>query len=92
MGIMRIIPIWKLGMDLTQLGKGQHGIVHSLRFNASDDAIAQRLLDLGFVPGEQVTCVALAPFGGDPVLVQIGHTRFALRRTEAARVQLEAVA
>jgi ferrous iron transport protein A len=86
---MRIIPIWMLGMDLTQLGKGQHGIVHRLRFNGEADAIAQRLLDLGFVPGEQVCCVARAPFGGDPVLVQIGHTRFALRRTEAARVQLE---
>lgn len=76
-------------MNLTQLGKGQHGIVHSLHFNGEADAIAQRLLDLGFVPGEQVCCVALAPFGGDPVLVQIGHTRFALRRSEAARVQLE---
>ncbi len=76
-------------MDLTQLGKGQHGIVQNLHFNSPEDAIAQRLLDLGFVPGEQVQCVALAPFGGDPVLVQIGHTRFALRRSEAERVQLE---
>ena len=56
---------------------------------SEDDAIAHRLLDLGFVPGEQVTCVALAPWGGDPLLVQVGFTRFALRRSEAARVAVE---
>jgi ferrous iron transport protein A len=30
--------------------------------------------------------VAVAPMGGDPLLIQIGFTRFALRRAEAARV------
>jgi ferrous iron transport protein A len=30
--------------------------------------------------------VAIGPMGGDPVLIQIGYTRFALRRAEAARV------
>jgi ferrous iron transport protein A len=54
------------------------------------DSIAQRLLDLGFVVGEQVRCVTVAPFGGDPMLVQIGFTRFALRKAEAARVLIEA--
>jgi ferrous iron transport protein A len=28
--------------------------------------------------------------GGDPVLIQIGYTRFALRRAEAARVSVRA--
>lgn len=32
--------------------------------------------------------MAVAPFGGDPLLVQIGFTRFALRRSEAERVQV----
>ncbi|MBB3228287.1 ferrous iron transport protein A [Luteibacter sp. Sphag1AF] len=50
------------------------------------DLIAQRLRDLGFVEGEPVRIVARGPLGGDPLLVQIGSTRFALRRTEAARV------
>lgn len=50
------------------------------------DPIAQRLRDLGFVDGEPVRVVALGPMGGDPVLIQIGFTRFALRRAEAARV------
>lgn len=55
----------------------------------SNDAIAQRLADLGFVPGESVRLTASGPVGQDPVLVQIGFTRFALRRTEADRVLVE---
>ena len=51
------------------------------------DPIARRLRELGFV-GEPVRIVALAPLGGDPLLVQVGFTRFALRRSEAARVRL----
>lgn len=54
-----------------------------------DDFIARRLRDIGFVPGEPVRVVARAPWGGDPILVQVGTTRFALRRTEAQRVTVE---
>jgi ferrous iron transport protein A len=50
------------------------------------DSIAQRLRDLGFVPGEPVRIVARGPWGADPLLIQIGSTRFALRRSEAHRV------
>lgn len=52
------------------------------------DPIARRLRELGFVSGEPVRLVARGPLGGDPLLVQIGFTRFALRRSEAARVCL----
>jgi ferrous iron transport protein A len=54
----------------------------------ASDPIAQRLRDLGFVDGEPVRVVAIGPMGGDPVLIQIGYTRFALRRAEAARVSV----
>ncbi len=52
------------------------------------DSIAKRLRDLGFVSGEPVRVVALGPVGAEPLLVQIGYTRFALRRAEAARVRI----
>lgn len=51
-----------------------------------NDLIAQRLRDLGFVEGERVRLVARGPVGADPLLIQIGSTRFALRRSEAERV------
>ncbi|MBP6309736.1 MAG: ferrous iron transport protein A [Arenimonas sp.] len=79
-------------MDLSQLTKGSTAQVLGVQSLDPDDAIAQRLLDLGFVAGELVKCISLAPFGGDPLLVQIGYTRFALRKVEAARVQVEDVA
>ncbi len=77
-------------MDLSKLAKGSVAHVLGVQSRSADDAIAQRLLDLGFVLGERVKCISLAPFGGDPILVQIGFTRFALRKAEAARVQIEA--
>lgn len=58
----------------------------------TSDMIAHRLKELGFVPGESVRLITSAPFGGDPLLVQVGFTRFALRRSEAARVLVEEVA
>ena len=53
------------------------------------DPIAQRLRDLGFVAGEPVRVVAQGPLGADPLLIQIGSTRFALRRKEAERVRVQ---
>lgn len=53
-----------------------------------DDPIAQRLRDLGFVAGEPVRVLSHGPIGAEPLLVQVGFTRFALRKSEAARVIL----
>jgi ferrous iron transport protein A len=49
----------------------------------------RQLADIGFVPGEAVTVIARAWPGGDPLVVRIGHSRFALRRAEAACVTVE---
>jgi len=53
-----------------------------------NDAVARRLRELGFVAGEEVEIMAVGPLGAEPLLVQVGFTRFALRRIEAARVRL----
>ena len=73
---------------LTDLPKGAPAVVERVDDAHAADAIAQRLRDLGFVPGEPVRLVARGPMGGDPLLIQIGSTRFALRRNEAARVEV----
>jgi ferrous iron transport protein A len=87
---MRTIRISAGSSDLTldQLECGRAASVDHVRDSADGDAIAQRLRDLGFVAGEPVRVVAEGPFGAEPLLVQIGYTRFALRRSEAARVVL----
>ncbi|MFW2153867.1 FeoA family protein, partial [Acinetobacter gyllenbergii] len=43
---------------------------------------------LGFVPGEKVEVITKGVFGGDPILVQLGFTRFALRKIEAEKIEI----
>lgn len=62
--------------------------VESVQDRQPNDTIARRLRELGFVAGEEVTVLAMGPVGREPLLVQVGYTRFALRRSEAARVQV----
>ena len=56
------------------------------------DLISNRLRDLGFVDREEIRVVGRGPIGADPLLIQIGFTRFALRRSEASRVLVEKAA
>lgn len=79
-------------MRLSELKKGITAIVESVEDALPQDGIARRLRDLGFVSGEQVRVVALGPISAEPLLVQVGYTRFALRRSEAARVRIGPVA
>ena len=53
------------------------------------DLVAIRLESLGFVPGTQVQVITKGVFGGDPILIQIGFTRFALRKTEAEKIEIQ---
>lgn len=75
-------------MRLSELLPGNTAVVREVEDVGSADPIARRLRDLGFVAGEPVKLVTQGPVGADPLLVQIGFTRFALRRSEAARVWL----
>jgi ferrous iron transport protein A len=75
-------------VTLLDLPPGSTATVAAVHDVQANDAIARRLRELGFVAGEPVRVVTRGPFGGDPLLVQIAGTRFALRRVEAARVQL----
>ena len=63
-------------------------VVEFVQDHHPNDPIARRLRELGFVAGEPVRIVAQGPVGAEPLLVQVGFTRFALRRSEAARVQV----
>ncbi len=78
-------------VKLSDLPRFSTGTVRTVEAIGADDPIARRLADLGFVPGETVRLIATGPVGADPLLVQVGFTRFALRRSEAARVRLEEV-
>lgn len=78
-------------MRLSELSPFQTAVVEQVQAISADDAIAHRLGDIGFVPGETVRITATGPVGADPILVQVGFTRFALRRSEAARVIISVI-
>lgn len=78
-------------MTLSELPLHTSAVVESVKDLHANDAIARRLRELGFVNGEEVRLVAKGPVGGEPLLVQVGFTRFALRISEAKRVVVDAV-
>jgi len=73
-------------LRLTDLPRRIAAAVERVEDHGPNDAIARRLRELGFVAGEQVEVLAAGPVGAEPLLVQVGFTRFALRRAEAGRV------
>jgi len=81
-----------MAIRLSELPFGHEAAVNAVEDALPTDPIAVRLRDLGFVAGERVRIVARGPIGADPLLIQIGFTRFALRRSEAARVVVEPLA
>jgi len=50
--------------------------------------VALRLMEIGFLPGEPVRVIAKGFPAADPLAVRVGQTTFALRRREAAMVQV----
>ncbi|MGH8031500.1 MAG: FeoA family protein [Luteimonas sp.] len=75
-------------MRLSDLPRRTGATVDRVEDRMTNDPIARRLRELGFVHGESVQILAVGPVGAEPLLVQIGYTRFALRRSEAMRVLL----
>lgn len=70
--------------SLDQLRPGQRGRIDTL---VGDDALAQRLMEMGLLEGEEVEIANIAPLG-DPVELLLRDYRLSLRRAEAARVQV----
>ncbi|MBE0547519.1 MAG: ferrous iron transport protein A [Rubrivivax sp.] len=75
-----------LTLDCTMLG--ERHVVAAVAAPAGAPEWARWLEEIGFIPGEQVVLMARAALGGDPLVVRVGQSTFALRRAEAACVQL----
>ena len=52
------------------------------------DEISHRLLEMGLTPGVRVTLIGAAPLG-DPLELELRGYRLSVRRSEAARVEVE---
>jgi Fe2+ transport system protein FeoA len=71
--------------NLTELKPGEAGVLEKLDLPDSD---AQRLMELGFIPGHSVTRGLSAP-GGDPRVFRVDGSEVALRRETARRLILK---
>ena len=63
--------------------------VARVRVLAGQEAQARQLEEIGFLPGEPVCVMSRGLWGGDPLQVRVGLSTFALRRDEAACIELE---
>lgn len=69
---------------LSDLRRGQEGMLDRLEVA---DEVAQRLMELGFLPGVRVSAGRPAP-GGDPMIFRVDGSQIALRRATARRLIL----
>ena len=80
-------------MNLFQVKQDQTVKIIDLKkgeqYQDKNDPVLERLELLGFRVGETLQVLAKGLFGGDPVLVQIETSRFALRKNEAERIFVE---
>jgi ferrous iron transport protein A len=71
---------------LSELKPGESGIIVSF----DDDENFLRLMEMGFIIGEKVEVVQLAPLG-DPMMVTVFGYQVSLRINEAERVVIECI-
>lgn len=75
-----------------RLDQAPNGRVYTVRQVHADPRAPERarqLEEIGFCPGERVMVMARGFPGGDPLVVRVGQSTFALRGAEAACVQIE---
>ena len=74
-------------MTLKELEIGKSAVIKNV---GSEGALRQHFLDMGMIPGAEVTVVKLAPMG-DPMELQIHGYELTLRLTEAAQIEIEEI-
>lgn len=67
---------------LADMKPGQESKIHAV---GSETQLGQRLMALGFLPGQMLRMVKRAPFG-DPLLVEIGSRVVSMRKAEARNI------
>ena len=85
---MQILP-WRIlqAMKLNELKPGQSARVESV---GGEGALRQHFLDMGVIPGTEVTLVKLAPMG-DPMELRIHGYELTLRLADAEKITVSPV-
>jgi len=76
-----------MAIGLDQLAKGKIGRVAG--FAATDSNLVAKLREIGFAEGDEVELLGKGWLGGAPLSIRLNRTVIALRKGEAALVQVE---
>ncbi len=71
-------------ITIASLKKGQRGVIKEF----SVDVVPLKLLEMGCLPGNEVTLVQIAPFN-DPLYLNINGSHLAIRRETASKIEIE---
>ena len=74
-------------MTLKELGIGQSATIETV---GGTGALRQHFLDMGVIPGAEVTVLKYAPLG-DPVEIQIHGYSLTLRLDDAAKIEVKPI-
>lgn len=71
---------------IASLKKGQRAIIKEF----SVDVVPLKLLEMGCLPGNEVTLVQIAPFQ-DPLYLTINGSHLAIRKETAEKIEVEII-
>ncbi len=71
---------------IADLNRGEKGIIE----NYSADEIPLKFLEMGCLPGNEVSLIQLAPFR-DPLFININGNNFAIRKELASLIEITIV-
>ena len=74
-------------MTLRELAIGNTGVIKEV---GGEGALRQHFLDMGVIPGAEITLVKLAPMG-DPMELRIHGYELTLRLADADKIEIEPV-
>ncbi len=74
-------------MTLKELAIGKSAVIRTV---GASGALRQHFLDMGMIPGAEVTVVKFAPMG-DPMELQVHGYELTLRLAEAEQIEVEEI-
>ena len=73
-------------VTVAHLKRGQRGIIKDI----SAEVIPLKLLEMGWLPGNEVTLVQTAPFK-DPMYLNINGSHLAIRKETALNIEIDII-
>ncbi len=74
---------------MNEILPGQEATIVEVLFSPEFAGLQSRLYEFGFTEGAHIRLMHEAPFGGDPIAVEVRGTLVALRREDAKLIRVK---